>query len=130
MTEKVRRLLIAVMVAMAGAGCAARSEAPESPGVAATARPPVQQFRSCREMWRAGWTEGVRADGRGSYSPGWKDAQKRTYALNSHLDRNRWEACHRWGLLPLSIYPTTPRAGAPAQPRAPRYRPEGDRGGS
>jgi hypothetical protein len=57
--------------------------------------PPVQRFRNCTAMRGAGWYDGVRRSG-GTYRESWNDAEKRTYGLNTHSDRdNDGHACER-----------------------------------
>ncbi|MCY4121122.1 MAG: excalibur calcium-binding domain-containing protein [Acidobacteria bacterium] len=66
----------------------ATAQATAPPGRAATAgHPPVQQYRNCTMLRRAGWYRGVRRDG-GGYHNGWYDAERRTYALNTGRDRD------------------------------------------
>ena len=55
--------------------------------------PPVQRFQNCTAMRGAGWYDGVRRSG-GTYRPSWDDAERRTYGLNTHSDRdNDGHAC-------------------------------------
>ena len=119
------RLAALVVVALAGIGCAARAEDPAralESSAAVREHPPVQQFQSCYDMWRAGWTDGVRMyEGRSAgmhsgwtepYPPSWQEAERRTYVLNARRSGN-WHVCSRQGTLPLLDPPTEIRAGTP-----------------
>ena len=59
--------------------------APPRPAPTAAAHPPVQRYRNCATLRRAGWDRGVRRGG-GSYRDAWDDAERRTYALNTGRD--------------------------------------------
>ena len=67
--------------------------APEPEPEPEPAHPPVQRFQNCTVMRDAGWTRGVNRDG-GTYRRSWDDAERRTYGLNTHSDRdNDGHAC-------------------------------------
>lgn len=55
---------------------------------AAAAHPPVNTYRNCAMLRRAGWNRGVRRNG-GSYRSAWDAAERQTYALNTGRDRDR-----------------------------------------
>ena len=49
--------------------------------------PPAQRFQNCDAMRSAGWNRGVNRNG-GTYRASWNDAERRTYGLNTHSDRD------------------------------------------
>ncbi len=57
-----------------------------TPPAALTAtHPPVDTYRNCAMLRRAGWNRGVHHNG-GSYRRAWDDAERQTYALNTGRD--------------------------------------------
>ena len=50
--------------------------------------PPVRRFQNCTAMRAAGWNRGVNRNG-GTYRASWNAAERRTYNLNTHSDRDR-----------------------------------------
>ena len=55
--------------------------------------PPIQRFQNCTAMRGAGWMRGVNRNG-GTYQPSWNAAERQTYNLNTHSDRdNDGHAC-------------------------------------
>ena len=111
-----------IIVVLVGIGCASRSEEPAR--AARATHPPVRQFQSCQEMWRAGWTDGVRMHRNSSgmhggdtepYPATWRDAQAQAYVLNAHLPNNRaWHLCAPDGMRtffhPGDLGPGTPHS--------------------
>ena len=68
-------------------GATPQVTSPPRPATTAARHPPVQRYRNCAMLRRAGWNGGVRRDG-GSYGNGWDEAERRTYALNTARDRD------------------------------------------
>ncbi|MCY4662070.1 MAG: carboxypeptidase regulatory-like domain-containing protein [Acidobacteria bacterium] len=66
---------------------APEDEEPEPPPPTEPAPPPVQRFQNCDAMRSAGWNRGVNRNG-GTYRASWNDAERRTYGLNTHSDRD------------------------------------------
>lgn len=60
---------------------------PATAAAAATAHPPVETYRNCAMLRRAGWNRGVQGSG-GTYRDAWDAAERQTYALNTGRDRD------------------------------------------